>query len=190
MTVAASGDRKSTADNEALWPVRKHEKALKEQHDLAHETWTIAQASWNAERKKIEGVEDRVFEAISEHGRVVGYYALQIGNESMDALANKPDDYTKNYTAFPAVHLGFLGVHRAFQRSGIGTALLTDAFDKVFQISDLAGMYALTLQSLDKDSTAFYKSLGFAPYSDHPTAPKMLIPVRTIRELVEAYRGR
>ena len=35
VTVAASGDRKSTADNEALWPVRKHEKALKEQHDLA-----------------------------------------------------------------------------------------------------------------------------------------------------------
>jgi hypothetical protein len=55
VTVAASGDRKSTADNEALWPIRKHEKALKEQHDLAHVTWTIAQASWNAERKKIEG---------------------------------------------------------------------------------------------------------------------------------------
>ena len=34
VTVAASGDRKSTADNEALWPVRKREKALKEQHDL------------------------------------------------------------------------------------------------------------------------------------------------------------
>src|SRR3954453_13276654 len=33
VTVAASGDRKSTADNEALWPVRKHEKALKDAHE-------------------------------------------------------------------------------------------------------------------------------------------------------------
>jgi hypothetical protein len=32
-TVAASGDRKSTADNEALWPIRKYEQALKEKQD-------------------------------------------------------------------------------------------------------------------------------------------------------------
>ena len=119
---------------------------------------------------------------------MVGYYALQIGNESMDALPNKPDDYTKNYTAFPAVHLAFLGVQQGFQRRGIGTALLTDVFDKAYRISEFAGMYALTLQSYDANSTAFYRSLGFSAYSDHPTAPKMLMPIRTIRELVESSR--
>ena len=46
----------------------------------------------NHAKKCVDRAEYRVFEAISEHGRVVGYYALQIGNESMDALANKPDD--------------------------------------------------------------------------------------------------
>jgi GNAT superfamily N-acetyltransferase len=116
---------------------------------------------------------------------VIGYYALQIGNESMNALPNPPNDYTKNYTAFPAVHLGFLGVQREFQRRGIGTMLLSDVFDKVYKISELAGMYALTLQSFDADSTAFYTGLGFVPYSDHPTSPKMLLPIRTLRQLVE-----
>lgn len=140
----------------------------------------------NKAKKCVDRAEFRVFEALGERDRVVGYYALQIGNESMDALANTPDDYTKNYTAFPAVHLAFLGVQQTLQRHGIGTALLSDVLDKVYQVSELAGLYALTLQSLDADSTAFYRSIGFAAYSDHPTAPKMLMPIRTVRELVEA----
>ena len=131
-----------------------------------------------------------MFEAVlQQNGRLVGYYALQVGNESMEALQNKPDDYTKNYTAFPAVHLAFLGVHRDYQRCGIGSSMLTDVFEKVYRISELAGMYALTLQSLDTDSTAFYNGLGFTAYSDHPTAPKMLMPIRTIRELIDSSGG-
>ena len=54
VTVAASGDRKSTADNEALWPIRKREKTLKEEHERAYREWKIAYAAWNAEKKKIE----------------------------------------------------------------------------------------------------------------------------------------
>ena len=114
----------------------------------------------------------------------MGYYALQIGNESIDALANKPDDFTKNYTAFPAVHLAYLGVQKEFQGRGVGTLLLTDVFEKTYTISECAGLYALTLQSLDEYSTRFYKGLGFTPYSAGPNQPKMLMPIRTIRKLV------
>ena len=138
----------------------------------------------NNAKKCVDRAEFRVFEAIDERGAVVGYYALQIGNESMDALTNKPDNYTKNYTAFPAIHLAFLGVKDTRQRQGIGSALLSDVFERVAMISDHAGMYALTLQSLDAESTAFYRSIGFEAYSDHPHAPKMLMPIRTIRQLV------
>jgi hypothetical protein len=55
VTVAASGDRKSTADNEALWPIRKHERALKDQHERDCRAWMVAHAAWSGERKKIEG---------------------------------------------------------------------------------------------------------------------------------------
>lgn len=63
VTVAASGDRKSTADNEALWPIRKREKTLKEEHEHEHRLWSIAYAAWNAEKKKIEGNRKMDFDA-------------------------------------------------------------------------------------------------------------------------------
>ncbi|MEX0759649.1 MAG: GNAT family N-acetyltransferase [Tistlia sp.] len=140
----------------------------------------------NHAKKCVKRAEYCVFEAlVPQAPRPVGYYALQIGNESMSALENKPDDFTKNYTAFPAVHLAYLGVDEKFQGRGIGTAFLSDVFESVYKISQMAGLYALTLQSLDEDSTRFYRKLGFTPYSDHPTSPKMLIPLRIIIQLVE-----
>jgi hypothetical protein len=54
VTVAASGDRKSTADNEALWPIRKYEQALKEEYDSELQSWMFAHAAWRGEKKKIE----------------------------------------------------------------------------------------------------------------------------------------
>jgi hypothetical protein len=63
VTVASSGDRKSTADNEALWPIRRREKALKEEHEREYLTWSIAFAAWNAERKKIESDKKLDFES-------------------------------------------------------------------------------------------------------------------------------
>lgn len=54
-TIAASGDRKSSSDNEALWPVRKIEASLKAVYDRDRETWAISAAAWGAERRRIEG---------------------------------------------------------------------------------------------------------------------------------------
>lgn len=54
VTIAASGDRKSTADNEALIPVRMHESNLKDAYQHDHETWRIAHAAWAAQHRKIE----------------------------------------------------------------------------------------------------------------------------------------
>jgi hypothetical protein len=55
LTAASSGDRKSSADNEALWPLRKREQALKEEHREAIKGWKIDFAAWTAEKRKIEG---------------------------------------------------------------------------------------------------------------------------------------
>jgi Protein of unknown function (DUF3987) len=55
LTVASSGERKSTADRKALSPVRQREKALRAQHDDALPAYTIRQASWDASRRQILG---------------------------------------------------------------------------------------------------------------------------------------
>jgi Protein of unknown function (DUF3987) len=54
ITVAGSGDRKSSADNEALWPVRKREKALRETYAAEHSEWRIKHAAHAAQRRKVE----------------------------------------------------------------------------------------------------------------------------------------
>jgi Protein of unknown function (DUF3987)/Bifunctional DNA primase/polymerase, N-terminal len=54
-TIAASGDRKTTADNEALWPVRKYEKTLRHEYDSEIEEWRIEHGAWSAQKRKIEG---------------------------------------------------------------------------------------------------------------------------------------
>jgi hypothetical protein len=53
-TVIGSGDRKSSADNEASWPVAKREKSLREAYELDIKEWKIASAAWSAEKRKIE----------------------------------------------------------------------------------------------------------------------------------------
>jgi Protein of unknown function (DUF3987) len=55
LTVAHSGDRKSTADRKALWPIRRREKSLQGQYDDAMPAYMNRQASWEASRQKILG---------------------------------------------------------------------------------------------------------------------------------------
>jgi hypothetical protein len=54
ITVAGSGDRKSSADNEALWPIRKREKMLRETYTAEYSEWKVKNAAHNAQRRKIE----------------------------------------------------------------------------------------------------------------------------------------
>jgi ribosomal protein S18 acetylase RimI-like enzyme len=130
--------------------------------------------------------EHRVFCAhLDGSSNIIGYYALQVGGDSVSDLpdANK-NNYLKNYVAFPAIHLSFVAVHADHARQGLGEYLLMDVFSKIAAISDCAGFFALTLQSLDEDSTAFYNSLNFRVYSENLKQPKMLYPLEDILSLV------
>src|SRR5262245_40406960 len=82
----------------------------------------------NKAKKSTRRFEHRVFCAhIGDSKRAIGYYALQIGSDSVAALPGSDKLYLKNYTAFPAVHLSFLGVQEEYRRQGLGAYLLMDA---------------------------------------------------------------
>ena len=51
VTVAASGERKSAVDQEALWPVRKREAALREAYKDERLDYDNAREAWDAARK-------------------------------------------------------------------------------------------------------------------------------------------
>jgi hypothetical protein len=55
ISVAASGERKSTADQIALWPIRKHEKAMREVHEADLLTYGNLLAAWESQRRQILG---------------------------------------------------------------------------------------------------------------------------------------
>lgn len=53
VTIAASGERKSTCDNEALWPVRKFEEALRVKYDADLPSWQDDKEAWDKQRTQI-----------------------------------------------------------------------------------------------------------------------------------------
>jgi hypothetical protein len=53
LTVASSGERKSTVDRKALSPVREREKALRTRYDDDMPAYTIRQATWETSHKQI-----------------------------------------------------------------------------------------------------------------------------------------
>lgn len=54
LSVASSGDRKTTADGEALTPIREYERGLRENETREKQDWENRLAAWKAERSKIE----------------------------------------------------------------------------------------------------------------------------------------
>lgn len=115
----------------------------------------------------------------------IGYYALQLGSDNIpEDYKQKNPGYISGYTAFPAVHLSHLAVHVDHQNQKLGRYLLQHVFEQVASISESAGFFALTLQSYDNNSTAFYKKLGFEEYSEGSGQPKMLYPLVNILKLL------
>jgi hypothetical protein len=53
VSVAASGERKSTADQIALWPIRKHEETLREAYQTDLVRYSNSLAAWESQRRQI-----------------------------------------------------------------------------------------------------------------------------------------
>lgn len=53
LTIAASGERKSACDHEALWPIRTREKVLRDEHAAKIDDYENDWAAWDSARKKV-----------------------------------------------------------------------------------------------------------------------------------------
>ena len=53
ITVAASGERKSACDSEALWPIRKREECLREKYDADLPAWQNEKEAWDKQRAQV-----------------------------------------------------------------------------------------------------------------------------------------
>lgn len=99
ISINDSGDRKSTVDGEAMWPIKKFERNLLEKYSVEHEQWTYQHAAWAAEKKKIES--DRKLDFASRKTQLA-----TLGPEPLKPLAPwiTADDVTPEGLAKAMIH--------------------------------------------------------------------------------------
>ena len=96
---------------------------------------------------------------VCEKKRVVAYYALASGAVDIDAASrrvsrNMPDPV-------PIAVLGRLAVESAYQKHGLGRALMQDASNRVLQAADIIGIRGIVIHAISEEAKAFYLALGF-----------------------------
>lgn len=136
-TVAESGARKTSADNEALWPVYRREKALREIHTEDMKAWRIEYGAWSAEKKKIEAEKKTDFAARKEALAQLGSEPDKPLHPFLVTADMTPDGLTKNWgEAHPALGIFsaeggvFTGSHGMSDDNKLRTAaMLSEAWD-------------------------------------------------------------
>ena len=96
---------------------------------------------------------------VADDAKVIGYYCLAAGAV---ALRYAPKSLTRNMPdPIPVLVLGRLAVDIAYQRRGLGRALLRNAVLRTLQAGEIAGVSAMLVHALSKEAKGFYISCGF-----------------------------
>jgi GNAT superfamily N-acetyltransferase len=111
-------------------------------------------------------------------GAVIGYYSLAVGQiEYLDA----PERLQKGLARHPVpiMLLARLAVDKAWQKQGVGRALLRDAVLRTLQAAEIAGIRAMAVHAKDEQARRYYEQFDFAA---SPTDPlHLLVLLKDIR---------
>jgi GNAT superfamily N-acetyltransferase len=97
---------------------------------------------------------------------VIGYYSLATGSICSEQAPGRIRRNMPN--PIPVMLLGRLAIDRAWQRHGIGKALLRDAIFRTATVAQLVGVKALMVHALSESARRFYEVHGFDPSPTHP----------------------
>ncbi|MBX9836863.1 MAG: GNAT family N-acetyltransferase [Silvanigrellaceae bacterium] len=124
----------------------------------------------------------RIFLAIEEDTiTIAGYYTLS-GN-SVD-LTNIPENDSKKlpkHLRVPVALIGKLAVDKNFQGQGLGSYLLMDALDRILNLSEEMGYYAVEVDAIDDKAKSFYDKYGFQSLLDDNK--HMYISLKKLKQL-------
>lgn len=128
----------------------------------------------------------RVYALVSENNpqKVMAFYTLSVGSV---ALLSFPESLRKKLPKYPipVALIGRIAVDQEFQKQGWGEHLLIHALQKIAQVSEQVGVFAVILDAKDDSAKSFYKKYGFIPFVDQPM--KMFLPVKTVLELTKFF---
>jgi GNAT superfamily N-acetyltransferase len=136
---------------------------LNEGHDLSEFDCGVESLNeWlkrRALRNQVSGA-SRTF-VVCNGSEVAAYYALAAGTVMVNATAgrlrrNMPDP-------IPVVLLGRLAVGLAYQKAGLGRAMLRDAGLRITQAAESIGIRGIVVHAISQEARAFYERIGFDP---------------------------
>lgn len=122
------------------------------------------------------------FVALSNEGRVAGYYTLATAGLLLTDLPAELAKKLPRYPSLPTVRMGRLAVDQEFKGRGLGGALLADALERSIRSEITA--YAMVVDAKDDSATRFYLHHGFISL---PEAPQTLfLPLATAQKILSA----
>lgn len=123
----------------------------------------------------------KTFLAFNENENLVGYFTLATAQLLFEDI---PDEYRAKLPRYPipAIRIAQLAVGKELQRKGIGKWLLKQAFIKVIQVSEITGLYFITVDAKE-NSKSFYEHYGFIKLNDKELS--YFLPVDTVRKAME-----
>lgn len=98
--------------------------------------------------------------------QVIGYYSLATGSVCSELAPGRIRRNMPN--PIPVMLLGRLAVDLAWQRHGIGKALLRDAIFRTANVTQMVGVKALMVHALSEQARRSYDAHGFDPSPTHP----------------------
>lgn len=117
----------------------------------------------------------RIFVATprSDPQRPAGFFTLSAGSVICSSL---PDTLARKLPRYPVpvALIGRLAVDVEFQGKGLGSILLADACQKVFQASSVLAVTGIIVDAKDEKAIAFYAHFGFVPLQGQ--ADRMMLP--------------
>jgi predicted N-acetyltransferase YhbS len=128
---------------------------------------------------KAEGRSARTY-VVCDGKIVVGYYCLATGSVTR---SEAPSKVKRNMPEpIPVMILGRLAVTKHFERQGIGSGMLQDAFQRILQASESVGCRAVLVHAIDQSAAEFYMRYGFIEF---PTGTKtFFLPLETIKQVL------
>ena len=109
---------------------------------------------------------------------ILGYYTLSTGQIGVETLPSQ-----HNHPRYPVsiVRIARLAISNQHQGKGLGGALLYDALNKIVNISQMVGIYAVVVDAKDQSAKSFYEHYGFESIVGYEMT--LILPMKTIAKL-------
>lgn len=161
----------------AIEPLGKHDRATFACGVAALDDWFRLRAGQDEKRNVA-----RVFVAIDDQGRIVGFYSL---SSFTLAIADLPAEHARRlprYDAIPAALIGRLARDEKVRGEGVGELLLADAVRRVIGVARSLAVFAIVVEAADEKAAEFYRDFGFVPFPNRPL--RLFMPASEAREAV------